>query len=98
MCLASAMPMLFLAVSSCLLRDLADEINAIPLNQFKAMGGQPGTWCQSRRQYQFPANNSNIPSSGLLVMLKSFMALCGWHIVQAMFCIHLHSTAYETGF
>ena len=88
--LASNVLMLFLiplAVSSCLLRDLADEINDIPLSQFQPMGGQPGMWCQTRRQYQFPANNSNLPSSQLLVMLKSFMALCGWHIVRAMFCI-----------
>ena len=42
---------------------------------------------QSRRQYQFPVNNSNIPSSRLLVMMKSYMALCGWLIVRAMFCI-----------
>ena len=88
--LASNVLMLFLiplAVSSCVLRDLADEINDIPLSQFQPMGGQPGMWCQTRRQYQFPANNSKLPSSQLLVMLKSFMALCGWHIVRAMFCI-----------
>jgi uncharacterized protein YjlB len=88
--LASNVLMVFLiplAVSSCILRDLADEINDIPLSQFQPMGGQPGMWCQTRRQYQFPANNSKLPSSQLLVMLKSFMALCGWHIVRAMFCI-----------
>ena len=61
--------------------------NAIPLSKFKAMGGQAGMWSQARRQYQFPTNKSNIPSSRLVVVMKSFMALCGWHIIRAMFCI-----------
>ena len=88
--LASNVLMLFyipLAVNYCLIRDILLEIEAIPLNKFKAMGGQPGMFTQSRRQYQFPVNNSNIPSSRLLVMIKSYMALCGWLIVRAMFCI-----------
>ena len=88
--LASNVLMLFyipLAVNYCLIRDILLEIEAIPLNKFKAMGGQPGMFTQSRRQYQFPVNNSNVPSSRLLVMIKSYMALCGWLIVRAMFCI-----------
>ena len=75
------------AVVPPLIRDLKLEVDAIPLSKFKAMGGQPGMFTQARRQYQFPTNKSNIPSSRLVVMLKSYMALCGWHIVRAMFCI-----------
>ena len=75
------------AVVPPLIRDFKLEVDAIPLSQFKAMGGQAGVWPQARRQYQFPTNKSNIPSSRLVVMIKSFMALCGWHIVRAMFCI-----------
>ena len=67
--------------------DLKLEVDANSLSKFKPMAGQAGMFTQVRRQYQFPTNKSNIPSSRLLVMLKSYMALCGWHIVRAMFCI-----------
>ena len=69
------------AVVPPLIRDLKLEVDAIPLSKFKAMGGQAGMWSQAHRQYQFPTNKPDIPSSRLLVMLKSYMALCGWHIV-----------------
>ena len=88
--IASNVLMLFLiplAICPLLLLDIAKEIDGIPLSKFKAMGGQPGMFTQSRRQYQFPAINSLLPSSQLLVQLKSFMALCGWTLVRAMFCI-----------
>ena len=61
------------AVVPPLIRDLKFEVDAIPLSKFKAMGGQAGMWSQARRQYQFPTNKSNIPSSRLVVMLKSYI-------------------------
>ena len=88
--IASDVLMLFLiplAICPLLLLDVAKEIDGIPLGKFKAMGGQPGKMTQARRQYQFPATNSLLPSSQLLVQLKSFLALCGWTLVRAMFCI-----------
>ena len=88
--IASDVLMLFLiplAICPLLLLDVAKEIDGIPLGKFKAMGGQPGMFTQARRQYQFPATNSLLPSSQLLVQLKSFLALCGWTLVRAMFCI-----------
>ena len=58
-----------------------------PSLQIQSNGRTTRDVSQARRQYQFPTNKSNIPSSRLVVMMKSFMALCGWHIVRAMFCI-----------
>ena len=70
-----------------LIQNVAAQIEDIPLTKFKAMGGQANMFTQARRQYQFELVNSNLPSSLLLTHIKSYMALCGWKITRAMFCI-----------
>ena len=87
---ASNVPMLFLvrlAICHEVIQNVADEMEDIPLAKFKAMGGQTNMFTQVRRPYQFDLVKSNLASSLLLTHIKSFMALCGWKIIRAMFCI-----------
>lgn len=88
--LASDVLMVFrvpLAIGLEVIQNVAAEIEDIPLNKFRAMGGQANMFTQARRQYQFDLVNSSLASSLLLAYIKSFMALCGWRIIRAMFCI-----------
>ena len=83
-----------LAIGLELIENVAAQIEDIPLSKFKAMGGQANMFTQARRQYQFELVNSNLPSSLLLTHIKSYMALCGWKITRAMFCIVAGTSQY----